>query len=358
MSYSILKKLPPVEEIIQKIPLSASAYQQIERDRKEIKAILEGRDNRLLMIVGPCSAWPQKAVLEYARRLVQLNEKVKHELKLIMRVYIQKPRTTKGWTGPVNQPDLFAAPDIAAGIKYTRDMMVKVIEMGLPIADEALFTHNAKGFLELLSWVAIGARSSEDQEHRIFASSLDCAVGLKNPTHGSLAVGVNSIVASQHDHVAVFDGYEVQTHGNPHAHMVLRGSNNAPNYSIDHLKEVKHHMDIHQIANPSIIVDVSHDNCLVDGKKNHQLQPAIALKVLESLKNHPDLKKLVKGFMVESFIKEGNQKVDSMNPAELDLGGLSVTDPCLSWEQTESFLLRLAQMRSLERNKVEMEAIL
>nr|WP_241972218.1 3-deoxy-7-phosphoheptulonate synthase [Legionella cherrii] len=355
MSYSVLKKLPPVEEIIQEIPLSPLAHQQIARDREEVKAILEGRDHRLLMIVGPCSAWPKKAVLEYARRLVQLNKKVKHELKLIMRVYIQKPRTTKGWTGPVNQPDLFSAPDIASGIKYTRDMMVKVIEMGLPIADEALFTHNAKGFLELLSWVAIGARSSEDQEHRIFASSLDCAVGLKNPTHGSLAIGVNSIVASQHDHVAVFDGYEVQTHGNPHAHMVLRGSNHAPNYSIAHLKEVKHHMDMHQIINPSIIVDVSHDNCLVDGKKNHQLQPSIALNVLESIQSHPDLKKLVKGFMVESFIKEGNQKVDAMNPDDLDLSGLSITDPCLSWEQTETFLLELAKMRSLENKELAME---
>ncbi|KTD44338.1 3-deoxy-7-phosphoheptulonate synthase [Legionella parisiensis] len=357
MSYSVLKKLPPVEEIIQEIPLSHAGSRQIARDREEIKAILEGRDHRLLMIVGPCSAWPKKAVLEYAKRLVKLNEKVKHELKLIMRVYIQKPRTTKGWTGPVNQPDLFSPPDIAAGIKYTRDMMIKVIEMGLPIADEALFTHNAKGFLELLSWVAIGARSAEDQEHRIFASALDCAVGLKNPTHGSLAVGVNSIVASQHDHVAVFDGYEVQTHGNHHAHLVLRGSNHAPNYSIAHLKEVKCYMDLHKITNPSVIVDVSHDNCLVEGKKNHQLQPSIALSVLDSLKRHPDLKPLVKGFMVESFIKEGSQKVDPLAPDALDLSGLSVTDPCLSWEQTETFLLELAQLRALEKRELSMEEL-
>ncbi|KTD02448.1 3-deoxy-7-phosphoheptulonate synthase [Fluoribacter gormanii] len=357
MSYSVLKKLPPVESILQEIPLSLSAHQQITRDRREVKAILEGRDDRLLMIVGPCSAWPKQAVLEYANRLVQLNEKVKNELKLIMRVYIQKPRTTKGWTGPVNQPDLFSEPDIAAGIKYTRDMMIKVIEMGLPIADEALFTHNAKGFLELLSWVAIGARSSEDQEHRIFASALDCAVGLKNPTHGSLAIGVNSIIASQHSHVAVFDGYEVQTHGNHHAHMVLRGSNNAPNYSIAHLKEVKDYMDMHQIVNPSVIVDVSHDNCLIEGKKNHQLQPSIALSVLESIKKYPELNQLVKGFMVESFIKEGNQKVDSVHPEDLDLGGLSITDPCLSWEQTENFLLELAELRSLEKTELPKEAL-
>ncbi|HAT2066627.1 TPA: 3-deoxy-7-phosphoheptulonate synthase [Legionella pneumophila] len=347
MSYSILKKLPPIEKIIQELPLSHPAYLQIAQDRQEVKAILEGRDKRLLMIVGPCSAWPKKAVLEYAERLVQLNSKVKHALKLIMRVYIQKPRTTKGWTGPVNQPDLFSTPDIEAGIKYTRDMMIKVIQMGLPIADEALFTHNAKGFLELLSWVAIGARSSEDQEHRIFASALDCAVGLKNPTHGSLAVGVNSLVASQHPHVAVFDGYEVQTHGNHHAHLVLRGSNQAPNYSVSHLEEVMYYMGMHQIINPSVIIDVSHDNCLVNGKKNHQLQPSIAFNILESIKNRPDLRQLVKGFMVESFIKEGNQKLDSINPDNIDLSGLSVTDPCLSWEKTESFLLELAEREAL-----------
>src|ERR1700678_3125614 len=180
MNYTRIKKLPPVEEIIQLYPLSDAAHEKIMHDRREIKNILEGQDNRLLMIVGPCSAWPKDAVFEYAKRLVEVNEKVKHSLKIVMRMYIQKPRTTKGWTGPVNQPDPFSHPDIEAGVKYTRDMMVKVIEMGLPIADEALFTHNAKGFLELLTWVAIGARSTEDQEHRIFASAIDCAVGMKN----------------------------------------------------------------------------------------------------------------------------------------------------------------------------------
>jgi 3-deoxy-7-phosphoheptulonate synthase len=207
MSYTIIKKLPLPEEIIQSIPLSMQGYRKIERDREAVKKILQNKDDRLLVIVGPCSAWPNEAVIEFARRLKEIDAKVNRALKLIMRVYIQKPRTTKGWTGPVNQPDPFNPPNIALGIEYTRNMMVQVIEMGLPIADEALFTHNAKGFLELLSWVAIGARSTEDQEHRIFASAIDCAVGLKNPTHGSLLVGVNSVIAAQHPHVAVFDGY-------------------------------------------------------------------------------------------------------------------------------------------------------
>jgi 3-deoxy-7-phosphoheptulonate synthase len=343
MSYTVIKKLSPIENAIAAFPLSLDAEERIAQDRLEIKAILDGTDKRLLIIVGPCSAWPKEAVLEYAKRLVELNKKVKQALKLVMRVYIQKPRTTKGWLGPINQPDLFSDPDIETGIRYTREMMVKVIEMGLPIADEALFTHNAKGFLELLSWVAIGARSSENQEHRIFASSLDCAVGMKNPTHGSLKVAVNSIVAAQYPHVAVFDNHEVQTHGNSYAHLVLRGSNYAPNYSVAHLEEIQQRMEVHAIQNPSIIIDVSHDNCLVNGKKDHRLQPKIVLEVIEALKNRPDLKSLVKGFMIESFIKEGNQSVDLKKPENMDLGGVSITDPCLNFEETENLLLQLAE---------------
>lgn len=343
MNFTPIKKLPHIDEIIQAFPLSTSAQQKILHDRQEVKNILEGRDNRYLIIVGPCSAWPNHAVLDYAQRLVALHEKIKHALKLVMRVYIQKPRTTKGWMGPFNQPDPFAHPDIAAGMKYAREMMVNIIEMGLPIADEALFTHNAKGFLELLTWVAIGARSTENQEHRVFASAINCAVGLKNPTHGSLAIGVNSIVAAQHSHVAIFDGYEVQTHGNPHAHLVLRGSQQSPNYSILHLEEVKKNMEMHQIKNPSVIIDVSHDNCLINGKKNHRIQSQLIFEIINNLKSRPDLNNLVKGFMLESFIKEGNQKLDS---TLIDLNGLSITDPCLSWEQTEELLLNLAERKA------------
>jgi 3-deoxy-7-phosphoheptulonate synthase len=344
MNYQIIKKLPSVEEVTQAFPLSFAAEQKILQDRQEVKNILEGRDSRLLMIIGPCSAWPKAAVLEYAKRLCDLNDKVKHAIKIVMRVYIQKPRTTKGWTGPVNQPDIFSSPDIETGIMYARDMMVKVIEMGLPIADEALFTHNAKGFLGLLSWMAIGARSAEDQEHRIFASAVDCAVGMKNPTHGSLAIGVNSIIAAQHPHVAVLDGYEVQTHGNPHAHLVLRGANHSANYSIVHLDEAMQHMHKHHIQNPSVVVDVSHDNCLVNGKKDYRIQPQTVLDIIESLKQRPDLKSLVKGFMMESFLKPGRQEADALDANTIDLEGLSITDPCLGWEETEAFLLKLAGM--------------
>jgi len=343
MNCTIVKKLPSIAELIAAHPLSTAATQKIAQDRKEIKAILAGEDPRLLLILGPCSAWPNTAILKFAENLKQLNNQINDALKVVMRVYIQKPRTIQGWTGPFNQPDPFAAPDIEVGMHYTREMMVKVVELGLPIADEALFTQLAPGFLELLSWVAIGARSSEDQTHRVFASGIDAAVGLKNPTHGTLKIAVNSVVAAQNAHPAVLDGYEIKTHGNPYAHLVLRGANGVPNYSIKDLEFIHNEMQSHQIKNPSIIIDTSHDNCIVDGKKKPALQAKIAFEILESLKSRPDLKSLVKGFMIESFLKEGKQKLDSSHPERADLEGLSITDPCLSWADTEEFLIKLAQ---------------
>lgn len=343
MNYTRIKKLLTVEEIIQLYPLSDKGHEKIMHDRREIKKIIAGKDERLLMIVGPCSAWPREAVLEYAEQLLEVNEMVKQLLKIVMRVYIQKPRTTKGWTGPVNQPDPYAEPDIDAGIHYVREMMVKVVEMGLPIADECLFTHNARGFSELVSWFAIGARSSEDHEHRIFASAANCAAGMKNPTHGSLTVAVNSVVAAQHPHIAAIDGYEVQTQGNPYAHLVLRGADQTPNYSLSHLEEVKRLMDGHQIKNPAVIIDVSHDNCIINGQKNYRIQPNIIFEVMKYLRSRPDLRILMKGFMVESYLKEGQQKIEMTDAAMIDLNGLSITDPCLGWEQTKTLLLELAK---------------
>ena len=346
MNYTVIKKLPSLKEIIKALPLSKKGSAMIQKHREDIKNIISGRDKKLLVIVGPCSAWPNKAVKEYANRLKALSKKVDKMLKIVMRVYIQKPRTTKGWTGPVNQPNPFTYPDIEEGIKYTRKMMVEIVEMGLAIADEALFTHSAEGFIELLSWVAIGARSTEDQEHRIFASAMSCPVGLKNPTHGSLKVGVNSIIAAQYPHVAVLNGYEVQTHGNEYAHLVLRGSQSGPNYSVTHLKQVKDLLAQKKIKNPSIIIDVSHDNSLYNGKKDPLLQPQVVLETLKNLKKNPDLKLLVKGFMIESYLKEGHQNLNTIDKTSVDLEGLSITDSCLGWDQTETLLLKLADEMS------------
>lgn len=348
MGYRIVKRLPNADEIIAALPLSDHGYASITKHQKEIQAILSGEDNRMVVIVGPCSAWPDTAVLEYAKRLKTLSDKVSHALKLVMRVYIQKPRTIKGWTGPVNQPNPLEAPDIEAGAMYCRKLMVKVVEMGLPIADEALFTHNARGFIELLSWVAIGARSSEDQEHRIFASGIDCPVGIKNPTHGSLKIGVNSVVAAQHSHYIVLDGDEVETDGNKYAHIVLRGSNDQPNYDIKYIAEVAAHYAKNDVANPAIVVDVSHDNCVINGSKDHNAQANIIMHVMDDLKNNPEYQPLVKGFMLESFIKAGKQNAETANPIDMD--GLSITDPCLGWDDTEKLLIELANRVVNERN--------
>lgn len=338
MNITIIKKIPTAEEIIQLYPLSEAGHKQIIKDRQEVRDILAGRDNRILLIIGPCSAWPSEAALEYAVRLKKIADEVKDKIKIIMRVYIQKPRTTRGWTGPVNQPDPFQPPDISEGIKYCRRLMIKIIELGLPIADEALFTHNSKGFIELLSWVAVGARSVEDQEHRIFASAVECPVGMKNPTTGSIEIAVNGIVAAQFQHQAVFFGYQVETNGNPYAHLVLRGTMSGPNYGAEYLHEAAALFAKNKVQNPAILVDASHDNCRVDGVKDCTLQPMVIKEVLATMSVNLELKKLVKGFMVESFIKTGAQKIEAMTAKTTDRAGLSITDPCLGWEDTENLI--------------------
>jgi len=324
-----VKKLPAPAELIAAIPLSDAAQERIARDRAEVRDILAGRDRRLLAIVGPCSAWPSDAVLEYARRLKELEPRVADVLKLVLRVYIQKPRTTKGWTGPVNQPDPFRPADIEAGMFQCRELMVRAIELGLPIADEALFTHNAEGFIELLSWVAIGARSSEDQEHRIWASAVDAPVGMKNPTSGSISVGVNSVLAAQNPHTAVFHGRQVETSGNPYAHLVLRGGANGPNYQLHDLYRARHHLQSKGIGNPAILVDASHDNCRINGTKDPRAQVDVLREVLNNLRVHAELRESVRGFLLESFLAAGAQKLDDLTPETVDRCGLSVTDPCL-----------------------------
>ncbi len=342
MNISIIKKLPSAEEIINAYPLSAHGHARIAEDRQEVKNILALKDNRFLIIVGPCSAWPYEAVREYACKLKNLQDEVKDFLKIILRVYIQKPRTTKGWTGPVNQPDPFLAPDIEKGIAYSRKLMVEIVELGLAIADEAVFTHNARGFIELLSWVAIGARSAEDQEHRIFASAVDCAAGMKNPTNGALDIAVNSVIAAQHPHTAVLDGYQIETGGNEYAHLVLRGGSSGPNYDTVHLQKAAQLLSTHRVKNPAILVDASHDNCKVNGVKQYGRQTQVVREVLALLKNNRALSNAVKGFMIESFIKAGAQKVELCTSKTIDREGLSITDPCLSWEETDALVREIA----------------
>lgn len=343
LNFTIVKKLPAMESIIEAHPISKEAEARIAKDRKEVHDIIAGRDKRLLLIVGPCSAWPMEAALTYAARLKKLSDTVSKKIKIVMRVYIQKPRTIRGWLGPVNQPDPFSRPDIGKGAEYCREMMVKIVELGVPIADEAVFTHNAKGFAELLSWMAIGARSVEDQEHRIFASGSYCAVGMKNGTTGSVEIAVNGIVAAQHRHHAVWDGYQVETKGNPYAHLVLRGGLFGPNYGVEHIEEAAKLFEKHRVQNPAIIIDASHDNSRLKGVKEPRQQAMVVNEVLALMKVNPAIRKLVKGFMVESFLKEGSQKIEHCTPDTIDRGGLSVTDPCMGWQSTEKLIREIAK---------------
>lgn len=341
MRYTIQKNLAPIETLLKAFPLSPQNAERVAQDRAEIEAILTGKDARKLVIVGPCSAWPSPAVVDYAKKLKTLEARVKDRLKLVMRLYIQKPRTSKGWLGPVNQPNPFEEPDIEAGTRYARKLMLEVIELGLPLADEAVFTQNSKGFLELISWLAIGARSTEDQDHRIFASAVECPVGLKNPTSGDIDMGVNSVLAAQAQHTAIFDGKQVRTEGNPFAHLVLRGGLTQPNYHLEDLFKAKEALEKNHIQNPSVLIDASHDNCKLSGVKNPVQQIHVVREVLSTLALYPELNPLVKGFMLESFLMSGNQKLEDLTAQNINMNGLSVTDPCIGWDETEALLLEI-----------------
>jgi 3-deoxy-7-phosphoheptulonate synthase len=336
-----IKKIISAEELDCLLPISEECKHNICNHRQEIKNILSGKDKRLILIIGPCSAWPNVAVLEYANRLKVLSNKVADKLKIIIRVYTHKPRTTIGWQGSVMQPDPLKNIDINLGLKYSREMMLDVVKLNIPIASEILNISLHNYFIELLSWVAIGARSSENQEHRLFSSYLDLPTGLKNPTHGSLEVAVNSILTAQHKHSILLNNHLINTNGNEFAHLVLRGGNKKPNFSNANLEFVNQLFIKNEVQNPSVIIDVSHDNSIKNNKYDYNLQSINIFKIIKNIKKNPNLTKIVKGFMVESFLEDGNQKIDIEK--EVNLGGLSITDPCIGWEQTEKLIINLAK---------------
>ncbi len=332
MDYTIQKVLPHPKEVKEKLPLSDKLKARVKKDQQEIFDILEGKDDRKFLIVGPCSAWPDEAVVEYAKKLKPIADQVSDKLKIILRIYTQKPRTTIGWTGPLSQPDPFGEPDYEKGIYYCRKMMLDVLELGFPIADEALFTHNDGYFVDLISWIAIGARSTEDQEHRIFASMIPHPVGMKNPTSGNIPIAINSIIAAQHPHVFALHGRQVKTSGNPHAHLILRGGEGASNLLFGDLQESVKLLKEKNIQNPAIVADLSHDNSIdpATGKKDPMLQPKVLDEVLGSMQKDPEIAAHIKGFMMESFLEDGNQP---LKKEELKFG-CSVTDGCLGLEKT------------------------
>ncbi len=311
--------------------LSVQDKKIIKKHRKEIAEILSGNDERFLVIIGPCSAWPEKALLEYARRLSFLQEELKGRIKIVMRVYTQKPRTNLGWKGILFEPNPCKAPNFNLGLKKAQSLMQEISKMGLAIADEALFLNASEKLLPYLAYLAIGARSSEDQEHRNFASWIDVPVGMKNPSSGDLSVAANSVLAAQSESFHISCSGFKKSSGNKHAHLILRGGKR-PNYFKKDILEAIKKLEELRLANPAIIIDTNHAN----SGKNHLKQISIAKYIIKTRNEDKKIKKAVKGLMIESFLKDGNQKINCSG--KMDLEGLSITDPSLGWEKTEELL--------------------
>lgn len=330
------RKLPIPKEIKEQYPLTAELSQVKARRDKEIADVFTGKSGKMVLIIGPCSADREDAVLEYCERLAKLQEAVSDKLVLIPRVYTNKPRTTgDGYKGLLHQPDPRKTSDMLEGVIAIRRLHTNVLaNTGLPTADEMLYPDNYRYLSDLLSYVAVGARSVENQEHRLTSSGIDIPVGMKNPTSGDISVMLNSIMAAQHPHTFIYRGWEVDTTGNSLAHAILRGYVNKhgesmPNYHFEELERLYNAYTAKGLQNMALIVDANHAN---SGKK-YQEQPRICKEVLHSCRHSGEIKSMVKGFMVESYLKPGCQKIGD------DVYGKSITDPCLGWEET----IRLVQ---------------
>lgn len=330
------RKLPIPKEIKEQYPLTAELSQVKARRDKEIADVFTGKSGKMVLIIGPCSADREDAVLEYCERLAKLQEAVSDKLVLIPRVYTNKPRTTgDGYKGLLHQPDPRKTSDMLEGVIAIRRLHTNVLaNTGLPTADEMLYPDNYRYLSDLLSYVAVGARSVENQEHRLTSSGIDIPVGMKNPTSGDISVMLNSIMAAQHPHTFIYRGWEVDTTGNPLAHAILRGYVNKhgesmPNYHFEELERLYNACTAKGLQNMALIVDANHAN---SGKK-YQEQPRICKEVLHSCRHSGEIKSMVKGFMVESYLEPGCQKIGD------GVYGKSITDPCLGWEET----IRLVQ---------------
>lgn len=342
MNMDFKRKLPAAQEIINMYPLSDELAKRKAENDAEIRRIFTGEDDRLILLIGPCSADREDAVLDYITRLREVQEKVKDKILIIPRIYTNKPRTTgAGYKGMLHQSDPHGAPDMLKGLIAIRRLHVQCLEQtGFSGADEMLYPENHRYLADVLSYVAIGARSVENQQHRLTASGLDMPVGMKNPTSGDLSVMVNAITAAQSSHIFSYGGWEVESKGNPLAHAVMRGSVNKhgqtfPNYHYEDLSVLSEIYQKSGLKNPAVIIDTNHSN---SGKKWAE-QPRIAKEILHSTRHSNDVLKLVKGLMIESYIEDGCQK-----PEEA-VYGKSITDPCLGWEKTERLILDIADLR-------------
>lgn len=340
MSFEFIKKLPTPAEIREQFPLPADLVKIKEARDAEIREVLTGKSSKFLVIIGPCSADNEASVCDYVTRLARVNEKVSDKLILIPRIYTNKPRTTgEGYKGIVHQPDPEGKPDFLSGLIAMRKMHIRAIaETGLTAADEMLYPENWRYVSDILSYVAIGARSVEDQQHRLTVSGFDVAAGMKNPTSGDLSVMLNSVYAAQHPHSFIYRGWEVNTTGNDLTHTVLRGAtnkhgNNIPNYHYEDLNLLLEMYEKMDLKNPACVIDANHSN----SGKQYKQQIRIVKEVMHSRKLNPDIHKLVKGVMIESYIEEGCQKVGG------GIYGKSITDPCLGWEASEKLIYDIAE---------------
>ena len=337
-----IRKLPIPMDVKAQYPLKSEYAEKKKLRDAEIADVFCGRSDRLILIIGPCSADREDSVIDYISRLAKIQEKVEKEILIIPRIYTNKPRTTgDGYKGMVHQPDPNAKEDMLEGIIAIRRLHTRAIEeTGLFCADEMLYPENYRYLSDLLSYVAIGARSVENQQHRLCASGIDIPVGMKNPTGGDISVMLNSITAAQHSHTFLYRGWECQSSGNPLSHAILRGYVNKhgesmPNYHFEDLAHLYTEYAARSLANPALIIDTNHAN---SGKKYLE-QIRICKEVLHSCALSPDIKKLFKGFMIESYIEDGTQKIGE------NIYGKSITDPCLGWEKTERLIYELAEMK-------------
>ena len=343
MSFHMVKELPTPEEIRDQYPLSANALKIKEARDQEIRKVFTGESDRFLVIIGPCSADKEDSVCDYVNRLAKIQDKVADKLLLIPRIYTNKPRTTgEGYKGIVHQPDPEKEPDLLAGLVAMRHMHIRAIEeSGLTAADEMLYPANWSYVSDFLAYVAIGARSVENQQHRLTVSGLDIPVGMKNPTSGDLSVMLNSVIAAQSGHTFIYRSAETHTTGNPLAHTILRGAtnkhgNSIPNYHYEDLELLADKYEKINLLNPATIVDTNHSN----SAKQYNQQPRIAREVLHSRRYDPRIAKLVKGLMIESYIEPGSQKIGCGN----HVYGKSITDPCLGWDESERLIYEIAAL--------------
>ncbi|MBE6680811.1 MAG: 3-deoxy-7-phosphoheptulonate synthase [Ruminococcaceae bacterium] len=339
MAMTFHRKLPIPQEVKKEFSLT-QRMEQVKAERDEsIKAVFEGKSDKFILVIGPCSADHKEPVLEYISRLRKIQEQVNDKIIIVPRIYTNKPRTTgQGYKGMLHQPDPEAKPDMYKGIVAIRELHLAALrDYDFSCADEMLYPENYRYLSDLLSYVAVGARSVENQQHRLTASGISVPVGMKNPTGGDMSVMMNSIVAAQSSHTFLYRGWEVTSDGNPYSHAILRGyvdyaGRSASNYHYEDLLRVKELYEKSNLVNPSVIVDTNHNN---SGKKYLE-QVRIAKDIVHSRNQNSDIKSLVKGLMIESYLEDGAQGTDE------HVFGKSITDPCLGWEKTEQLILDIA----------------